>query len=206
MKHFTLIIKVIFIFFFQFALSSCSKSSLSIPDYIGYVRSADNGLTDFTVRNGYVFNVLYEPADYLALKELRNEKVTVDKFFETRKKFSDYLYFDFSIKSETSDKKVLDKNDSLNYEKHYNHFAFDFSKDIFLLTKEDTLRCLLHQLINSGDISPEYHFEVLFEKPDSLFISCDSLVLVYDDKVLNSGKVIIPILTKDIKNVPQLKI
>ena len=92
------------------------------------------------------------------------------------------------------------------YEKNFNHFSFDLSKDIFLLSKEDTLQCLLHQFINSSGISPEYHFELLFEKPDSLFTSRDSLFFMYDDKILNSGKVMIPILTKDIKSIPQLKI
>jgi len=206
MKRFTRIIQGIFLIVTLIALGSCNMNTLSIPEYIGYVRSSDKGLSDFKVHNGYVFNVLYEPSDYLALKELRNEKVTVNNFFETRKKFSDYLYFDFSIKPESYDKKVLDKNDSANYEKRFNHFAFDFPKDIFLISKSDTLPCLLHQFTSSSGISPECHFELMFNKPVGNLLSGDSLVLVYEDKLLDSGKIKLFLLNERITNIPQLKI
>jgi len=206
MKHRESKLAFLFLSFFVFIVISCNNRKLSVPDYIQYVRSEENGLLNKLIKGGYIFSALYEPSEYVAIKELRNEKITKESYASTLPKFSDYIYFDFSIRPENTSQKILDPADSVSYDKKFNHFSFNFSKDIFLISKEDTLSCLLHQFISSNGVSPEYHFELLFEKPNSSFISRESLIFLYDDKTLNSGKVMIPILTKDIKNIPQLKI
>ena len=186
-------------------LPSCKNQRLAIPEYIEYVRSSQHGLMNTIHKNGFQFTSLYESADYLTLKELRNVKVTKENFESTRTKFVDYLYFDFSIKTEP-DKKILDPTDSSGFERKYNYFSFEISKDIFLLYKTDTLSCLMHQFTSGNGITPEYHLELMFERPSSTLSSSDSLYFIYKDQILNTGNVQIPTLVKDIENTPQLKI
>jgi len=187
------------------SMPSCKNQKLAIPEYIEYVRSSQNGLVNTINKNGFQFTSLYESADYLTLKELRNEHVTKENFESTRSKFVDYLYFDFSIKPE-AEQKILDPLDTSGFEKKYNYFSFGISKDIFLLYKADTLSCLMHQFTSGNGITPECHVELMFERPSSNFSASDSLYLIYKDQILNAGNIQIPTLVKDIENTPQLKI
>lgn len=188
------------------ALSACNQRSLAIPDYIEYVRSPENGLINSVEGRGYRFTALYEPADYVTLKELRNEKITSESFTATHKKFSDYFYFDFSITPEEDKTKILDEADTSSYEKRFHYFAFELSKDVILVSNSDTLHCLMHQFAGDNKVSPEYHFALMFDQPDRKFLASDTLRLIYNDELLNAGKISVPILTKKITNLPQLKI
>ena len=187
-------------------LCSCNRNSLRIPEYIEYVRLQENGLLNSIEQNGYLFRAQYEPADYLTLKELRNDKITKENFIENQIKFTDYFYFDFSIQSFTDAKKVLDKTDSAAYENKFHYLSFDLSNDVFLVSKSDTLPCVLHQFVNNSGVSPEYHFELLFNKPGASFLARDTMFFCYNDRILNAGIIRIPILSKKITNIPQLKI
>ena len=156
-------------------------------------------------KDGYILTAMYEPADYVTLKELRNNKITREEFLKTKSKFSDYYYFDFYIKSDGT-KLILDPNDSSSYTDRFQHFSFDLAGDIYLRSNQDTLHCLLYQFIPSNGISPEYHFEMMFEKPDSSFLNLDTILFSYEDKILHLGTVNIPFKISNLKKVPEIKI
>lgn len=189
----------------SFFYVSCSWNSLSISDFIEYVRTEANGLTSTVSRNNYSLSATYEPADYLALKELRNEKITPENFGKVREKFTDYYYFDFLIKAPEG-KDILDKRDSSKSAIVFHHLSFEFSNDVFLISGNDTMPCLLHHFENTNAISPDCHFSMMFQTPDESFIARDTIWFSYQDKLFDLGTVNIPFFTDNIERIPRLKI
>ncbi len=184
-------------------LCSCAKNELGISEYIEFIRSEKNGLSKEIRQDKYKFKIQYEPAEYLALKELRGASITPDKFDCELQRFKDYFYLDLCV-SRIDGNLLLDIKDSSVYEGLLNHFAFNLAPSVFIVQGTDTLRCLLYEMNNPGSMSPEYHFQMMFEQPN--FKNMSAINFIYSDSLLYTDVISLPILLDRILDIPQIKI
>ncbi len=192
-----------------FSLSlSCKRNSLSASDYVQYVKDPRNGLIVDHVAKNFKFSLQYEPLDYLTLKEIRNTKFSPEIFESTRKQFGNSIYFDFIITTLNQQDDLLKEKDSIQFNKRLNYFSFDFNQKVELIDGIDTLHCLLHHFERNYGISPENHIALAFEnfKHQPGKSTNNELLFIYNDEVLQTGKITISINKKSLFEIPGLNI
>lgn len=189
---------------------SCSKDSLSVVDFVRYVKNPDNGLITERKVGDFKFTLQYEPVDYLALRELRNDKITQENFESTKKQFGNSVYFDFVITTLDPQEDLLKgkDGDSIKFNQRLNYFSFDFNQKVFLVDGTDTLPCMLHHFERTFGISPENHISLAFENLKSTPIKNmeGNLTFVYYDELLNAGTITMQLDKKNLFVIPGLKI
>ncbi|HNQ13233.1 MAG TPA: hypothetical protein PKM16_08525 [Bacteroidia bacterium] len=183
----------------------CKNGSLKPDEYILYVRNPENGLNSCVQTHQAKFCIQLEPSHYLALKELKGKELSGLKLDKELEKFQDYLYVDFSIKLNDGSSRLLDKLDTINYNKNYTYLAFGLGSNIKLLNQHDTLNCLMYQFVDNYGISPEYHFQMIFDRPEELYGSSEYL-FQFNDGVFNFEPLSVPISIKALQKLPTLKL
>lgn len=184
------------------SLYSCS-GSLKPNDYVQYVRDPINGLVVNKVVNGLNLELQYEPDDYLALKELRGAILKEENFRKVKERFQDYIYFKTEIYS--ADGELFKGSDSISTQEFDSQLKFHFNEYAFLIDRKDTLKCLMSQYDNTGEVGDRYSFQMIFEKKELL---SDSIIFLFHDVLNKTGlqEFKVSISTKAIKSVPDLKI
>ena len=195
----------VLLLFFLLIHSGCDKSSLNVPDYISFVRDESSGLKKAIKHDDVEFSVQLETPEYLALKELKGTKITRKLLQNEMEKFKDYLYLDFSILLTDLSKPLLDKNDTVNYNRKFNYLSFGMQSNIYFIVKSDTLHCLMYQFVSNQGISPEYHFEMIFDKLDEEDLHSPAK-FYFIDSVMGFGEVSIPFNLQALTKVPKLKL
>ena len=179
-------------------LSACT-GPLNAKDYIAWVRDHDNGLRVTREANNFVFDLQYQPAEYVWLQrnkgdikreEIRNDKLAMDElqYYTLTIGVKDNLadFVDYSVQS------INEKQEKLYY------LSYGFQQDIKLKENGRTLPCVLFHFERTLDLKPTRTFVLGFENSDE---TATEAKLIIDSDWLGS----IPVKMKVSKeNIPTL--
>lgn len=170
--------------------------------YIKWVEDKGNGLIEKKQIDNFMFTLQYIPKDYMMLKE--DPALSDSKLHEKSKELGDLQYFTFTISS-VDEKDVMESGivSQEEYQKRIEYFSFQMQNDLKLIDGNDTLECVLFNFERTFGIQPQCRFNLAFE---SVRKSGEYKTMVFNDQVLGLGTVKLSLLTKNLENIPHLKI
>lgn len=190
------------IIFLMFVLVSCDQE-LDPIQYVHWVEEPDHGLRVEKTLGSYKFIAQYKPLEYIIAMEERKKVLPRNLVDERKEQLADEMdYFNFQI-APTNQKANILLSTARNEQDYYellDYMSYHLKQDFYLLDGRDTLPCQLYQFARSYDMSPNLDFVLAFEKRAN-----KDRLLVYDDKVLNTGVVKIKIAQQNIDVQPKLK-
>lgn len=193
-----------------FFIVSCSKKELDPIKYIQWVENEQNGLSIDKEIGDLIFNVQYQPLDYVILRQNQKTSIDSESYKKIKGEVEGLLYFNFSISTIKDQKSPLYYNISAAEEYQYrvSYFSFEVSNDFKLVIANDSLPCVLHHFERTYNIIPKVTFVLAFEKPENF--SEESLrndfQFIYNDKIFDVGKIQIKLENKKIRRIPKLNI
>jgi len=138
------------------------------------------------VKDDYSFELIFKPANLMALQELRNKSYSNSEFDSVKAGYEGMNYFTFSIRPDKSNMDLLNQfsSDKAKMDSMINYFAFYIQDDLNLISsQQDTLKCKLFHFERSFGASPFIRFNLAFDKD----IELNSSIFNYSDKVLGVG-------------------
>ena len=141
-------------------MSACS-GSLEKDEYIRWIKDTKNGLHVTKVSNEFVFDLQYQPADYLRLQSgvlNKQQENTTDQL--------QYYMLSIGLVNEAAD--LIDYNVSDNsgkQEKLY-YFSYRFQDDIYLEENGKRMPCVLFHFQRPQDSKHKRTFLLAFESQD----------------------------------------
>ncbi|HWY99323.1 MAG TPA: hypothetical protein VNY36_09565 [Bacteroidia bacterium] len=198
------IIRYIFLFA-SIIIVSCDKT-MPPSEYVKYVENPENGLKIKREVNGVGYILQYQPTEYCVMLEKRSFSIPLDIFKEEYNRFKGLEHYTLRIDKSAMDSLVDKLGDTSKYKKTITeYFDFKIQKDIKLIEGSDTIPCALCE-VDAG-LTGSYTFSLGFpnknNEPQSAQKS-DKIIL-YQNKFLNTGNVILCVKGKDVKNIPALK-
>lgn len=182
--------KPLVFFVFVVTFSSCN-APLDRASYQNWIQDYDNGLHVRQSFSNYVFDLQYQPHDYLRA------------IGQTKSVQGDSLqYYILKISVEDRDESIIDYNaiDVLEKQHRVYYYSFRFQNDIFLEEDGERLPCVLFHFENS-DLIRHRMFLLGFENPRSG--SSTESTLVVESERLSA----LPIKIRISKNnIPSLQI
>ena len=180
-------------------MSACN-GPLNAKDYIAWVQDYDNGLRVIREANNFVFDLQYQPTEYVWLQRnkgeinkggVRDDKSAIDElqYYTLTIGVKDNLadFVDYAVQS------INEKQEKLYY------FSYDFQQDIKLDENGKTLPCILFHFERTLDLKPTRTFVLGFKNMDK---TATEARLIIDSDWLGS----IPVKMKVSKdNIPTLR-
>lgn len=182
-----------------FPIGGCSIDSLTSEAYLDYFEKNSSDFYTSREIGDYIFQLKYTPTEYLVLRDAKadNKILSNSEIKDEIEKRSGLQYYTFRI--------GLDKNtDFLKYnlknEQEYSdrieYYSFIIQENIFLVDEKDTLPCTICHFERNYGLSPFINISVAFKNTNGT-----SKSFVYNDNILNTGKVVLNI---NIKELPHL--
>ncbi len=190
-----------------FESKKSAPKELAPAELIAWCENNENGLIPSKVISDIEYTAFYKPTSYIALKEYHENDlytITDTSINKKIKNLGDMEYFNFRIKSLTESTELLKvklKNES-EYYSRIEYFSFNMQNDFILLDGTDTLNCLLYHFERVYGLSNSATMILGFEKRKNKA----DLKILFNDKVFNSGNIILNIKQSDIDNIPKLKL
>ncbi|MGB3181229.1 MAG: hypothetical protein WBB45_07545 [Cyclobacteriaceae bacterium] len=149
-----------------FILSGCSMG-LDKEEYITWVSSYENGLHVRQKHGEFVFDVQYQPPEYVYLLQNGHLPSTAEEK-EGLVVLSDMQYYKLSVGLSDQNKDFISWNTNSkgqrDKKKHY--FSYQFEKDIWLEDEGKRYPCQLFHYEQSIDLKPSRTFVLAFENPN----------------------------------------
>jgi len=171
-------------------LCGCS-SSLDQDQYVAFVNDTKNRLHVIEHFKEFVFDVQYQPADYLKLKSTRQDAENPNPEWQ-------YYVLNIGVRGATTDiERYLSTSDA-ELQRHRYHFSFHFQNDLSLEQEGVALPCLLfhaEQSLKSG------HFKTFVLAFENKFPESKESKLVIKSDLFDS----LPLKIKISKTTPVLR-
>jgi hypothetical protein len=195
-----------FLFFIAAIVVSCSVQNMGPREYMQWIKNEQNGLRVAKEIGNYKFTLQYKPVEFEALLHLGDKPVARQQMDSLTAAIKEVQFFTFCIN--TPDKKDPARAVSLNeadYNQRLNYLMFEMQKDFFLVDGKDTLSCLFYHYERNFDVSADNNILLGFERDTPQKEIADK-TLIYDDKILDIGPVMLTVKSKNIKSIPTLKL
>jgi hypothetical protein len=203
MKNITAIVNNITILLIL-TLMGCGKQTLPPDEFIAWVENSSHGLSVKKEFKDVEFQVLFKPAQYIVAKELANGGIAKQDVPQRLKDLEGMQYFTLRIKATDSDE-LLSANavNEEQYNQRLEYFMDAIQSDISLIDGKDTLPCALSHYERTYGLAPYNNFVLAFSKPKTKGNdNITSKIIVFNDKIMGTGKVMLKIESKDLNNVP----
>lgn len=194
-----------FLILLVFAFSSCKKTSLDTHDYIQWVEDTDNGLNQTKTIGNHQFTVQYKPIDYHLIQIYNPDQMLqfspqqIDSLHDI---YKNQLIFNFRIDRCDGLSVIMTSDNPSNFS---NHFIFNAEKDFYLLNSKDTIHPAGYHFERTYEVVPYINLGLVFSVSDD-FNNSEGFSFVYDDSVLNTGKIKFKYSNKQIQSIPKLKL
>jgi hypothetical protein len=193
------------------SLLSCQNHlhSLKPKEFVKYIEDQDNGISTEKIIGDISYSLQYKPYEYIAIKELKKEKINSDELAQKIDEIKGLQYFDFKISNLNMSEDILRKNlsNENEFEQRIRYFSFEMQNDLKLIDCSDTLDCNLFHFERTYGLSSYTIFLLGFPINNSVKIGQVNLcnkTLLYIDKIFNQGKIFITIESDNIKNIPKI--
>lgn len=184
-------------------LWACSPSQLDYKAYVQWVESDKSHLSAVKDLDDFEYTLIYKPLDYMVAKEYLNGAITKEQIDSRRKEYGKMQYYTLKIKAKSSNELLgANAGSEQEYYGRLEYFMSAMSSDLQLIDGKDTLPCLLYHYERNYGLAPYSSFVLGFDQGKT---PAEDKVMVYDDHVLGSGKVMIKIKAEDIKQVPAIR-
>ncbi|HBX50423.1 MAG: hypothetical protein A2275_14875 [Bacteroidetes bacterium RIFOXYA12_FULL_35_11] len=202
MKKYIVYIVVIVVIF------SCKRESMKPAEYLSWIKTSEAQLSYRKTVNDIVFEALYKPSEYLALKEYSSERT--DTNFQD-KKFREYLaekkksiFFTYRIRPEENGIDILHYRAASEnvFFQRADYYSFKAQNDFYLLQGKDTFPCTIYHFEQNYGLAPYINLLIGFESHGKT----DDMKLVFYDQVYQKGKIIFDIPKEALLNIPELKL
>ncbi|MEQ9263097.1 MAG: hypothetical protein RLP14_08055 [Owenweeksia sp.] len=184
---------------------SCTNS-LPPEEYIHWCLNPENGLSDKSESNPFIFELQYKPAPLVALQNSGGEVQNGLTFKEELKELEKFEFFNFRISTTTGQDflktGIKDQQEYFQRVAYYSSFA---QPDFVLVTGSDTVSCVMYQFDRNYGISP-YQTILLGFKTGNNKNKISDKKLIYHDRILDIPSVEMEISSKSIKQIPNLKL
>ena len=166
-------IRVLFNILITFFISSCSNNELDFTEYIKYFDSDKNGLNKVIETGQFKLEFKYRSKEYMALKSLNtielNSLSHIDSMVQNSENNVTIIMKVFTLDGKSSPLSQGINNES----EYYNRVGYlnsDVKNDIFLVSGEDTIPCIIH------------HFERTYNMTNYL-----TLIFAFDKKNIKTN-------------------
>ncbi|MEO9531943.1 MAG: hypothetical protein ABJG68_07550 [Crocinitomicaceae bacterium] len=189
------------ILIFSLLLISCKKE-FSPTEYKKWMESSDNGMYKTKEINNWVFTAQYETSEYLLLLNKGPELI---KDCDIQKELDHYgethsVLLNITDKKGNSPLKFNVRNE-LEYNARIQYLNSEVTKDCFLLSGNDTLKCQFAHLERDFGISPNLKINFAFDKAES----DETIQFCFRDKLFNNGMIKFTFFKEDFLNLPELR-
>lgn len=205
----TLILKMLFIpltVVSAMQLKTCSGARESLPadEYISWVENKENGLLVEKQVGYYKLQLQYKPQEYAVLMDERKATLTAQEMSVKKEAFAELDYFTLRIGAE--DGKDITKfniTDEQEYYARLQYFAMEMGNDLQLISGKDTLPCAMFHYERTYGIDPRAAFVLAFPKKKN-GTAVTGKTLLFNDRHLGTGPVMLTITSESLNNVPAL--
>lgn len=189
-------------------LTGCMHHAVSPEEYLAYVDHKDNGLTQVQEFGAYSITLQYRPLIYEAISDMGRESAFTQEDLSARLKESEGLeYYLLRIGSTGSGADALMNsiNSLRSYDERIAYLISGIEKEVKLVSGRDTFTCMMHHYERNYRMAGYHNVLFVFETKQNPE-KPEPKTFIYNDQVLGIGRIRFNINTKDIKNIPQLKL
>lgn len=136
-----------------FILASCTRL-VTESEYKAWIRDYDNGLHVRKTVSDFVFDLQYQPVDYLKLA--RDPSQAIDNTLQ-------YYLLTIGVNNSESNLLNYEIGNLTEKQKRIYYFSYTFQNDIFLENGNEKLPCVLYHFEQSIGTSNERTFVLAFE-------------------------------------------
>lgn len=191
------------------SFGGCNKKDLSPADYVSYCNDPGNGLKQEKTIQDIKYTLQYEPAEYLMAEKTGARDINKVQYKELGKQFSGLQYFVLRIEALNGEADPLKVgiSDKQAYFDRIQYVSFEVQNDLKVLEGNDTLQCRIAHLERMYNIAPFVSLVLGFDmSPISAGSKIKDKVFIYSDKTFGTGTVRFVIRSKDIEQLPSIKI
>jgi hypothetical protein len=180
------------------------KTELNADDYVHYVESDNNALSNSKEIEGLKFQLQYCPTEYLLLKELKTDLIP-QKVIDERKQQNDSMVF-FRLRISAKGKNdvlMYGLNSDGDYYSRIQYLSYGLEEDIALLNNNDTIFPAEFHFERTYGVAPFADFIMAF---NTKIKKNDDFQVLIDDKAFGNGVLKFSYSNKDLQNIPTLKL
>jgi len=185
---------------FNFFNKETESRELTPIEYVQWVRDERNGLRISKQEGAYIYELQYQPVEYLVVLQERSEKIKASTLKEEAEKRGDLQYFTFKM-STTKGKGILSDKD-LFIENKDIYLLSGLQQDIMLAEGKDTLECVMLHFEASNNLVPYDQCVLAFEKSEN---PASDITFLFRTRKYADGWVKIPVKRENINRIPKLK-
>lgn len=195
---------VLLSFFLMFLLMNCKPSPMAAGKYIRWIEDEDNGCCVSKKISDYEFRLQYKPVDYIIINEYKGVLPANEKFDKRKSDLSGMQYYTFEVKNDKENELMrAGISNETEYFERLEYLTSYMQDDISLVIDNDTLPCHLFHYERNYGVSPWNNFLLGFDNRTSE--KSGTRKLIYNDKLLGTGPIMLTIKESDIQSAPQLK-
>ncbi len=178
----------------SFLLSGCEKRFDNLKSIYQWINDPGNGLVKTKNVEGIKLTVKYLPAEFLALKEAKEESVynakTYDSLFNLYKSSHTFLLSIASVENENSnDPMYKDLEDFPEYKKRAKTMNFDMQSYLTLRTSTEEFKPTLAIMENTYSLKGQRNIYVVFtDQSPKDEMKEDAFDFVFNDEIFQTGQ------------------
>jgi hypothetical protein len=185
--------------------------ALHINEYMNWIENKDNGLKVEKKIGEVTFSALYKPYEYMAIMELKKEKLTEKKLTEKIAAYEGLQYFTFKIAANNEQQELLriDADSDKEYYSRLEYFSFQMQNDFRLIDGKDTLDCVLYHFERVYGLAPYATMVLGFPlaktgQQQAGKRMYNDKTIGYTDKFFGAGNIYMRIKEESLINLPSL--
>ena len=175
-----------------------------MDDYLKWVESEANGMRVKKALTDYSFTLQYKPHTYMALMRLKSPNPPVAELNKVKELYGDLQYFTLRITSGDNEELMKAQGgDNLEYFQRLEYFSGQMQDQLRLIDGKDTLPCVLYHFERNYGLAPYSDIDLAFAGTTA---KNNDKILYYEDILLGTGPIYIPISGEAIRQEPQLQL
>ena len=180
---------------------------LAPGEYVSWIECAENGLRPSKTINGYTFDLLYKPCEYVVMRENLYIPSSAEEMMKETEAIGDMQYFTLRISKEGNMDLLSDDAGTMDvFSSRLMYFTNLMQYDISLVENGDTLPCSLFHFERTYAVDPHSTFLLGFPKSTTVSDGSLSKTFVFKDRELGTGPIILAIEQENIERIPSLKL
>ncbi len=184
---------------------SCKPKSVTTEELFAFVNNTDNGFIRSEQIGGYELTVIHQPAELKAALELQDTIPTDAGFkqlLEVKKETMDFI-FRIGSKDQKGDALEQGISNLAQYQDRLGYLASAIHHDFMLVNDKDTIPCILHHYERNFQMAHFHQVLLSFKRPENM---SDEIRVIYNDRLLGTGKVQFVFKKERINNIPEINI
>ncbi len=184
-------------------LTSCSNE-LAYEEFIRWNKNAENGLTAEAKAGDFHFKAMYQPQEWVALKNHKKGLPTLTVWEEEMREHENFQYFNVQISAPGKPNflKASLRRENEYYERlaYFSSFA---QNDFSLVEGKDTLPCTMYHMERNYGIQPFQTLLLGFKNTPNQ--ETQDKELIFQDRILGIEPVHFTIAKNNLQQIPKLK-